>query len=306
MANQNTIKTNGLSIVLGTFNRKHFLKLTIKSIRNELKTASFPHEIIVIDGGSTDGTLQWLTQQKDIIIIIQYNRGTWKGKIIERKSWGYFMNLGFFCAQGKYICMLSDDCLVIPGAIINGYNLFNEKTGNNEKIGAISFYWRNWPEKKTYMIPSTTNQKILFNHGIFLKAALKEVGYIDEEQFFFYYADSDLCLKIWQAGYSIIESTNSYIEHYAHANMTVREGNIEKLQLDYISFINKWKDYLDIDSLSKDSLCYYWIEKEYDDPKRTVEQFNRLRLFNLKENILRFINHKRRQVFLKLKKKKNF
>ena len=90
-----------ISVVIATYNRYHFLRHAIFSVRKEL--TCIPHEIIVIDGGSTDGTLKWLPFQKDIISIIQNNRGTWKGSHIERRSWGYFINLGFKCAQGKYL-----------------------------------------------------------------------------------------------------------------------------------------------------------------------------------------------------------
>ncbi|MFC1894776.1 glycosyltransferase [Candidatus Dependentiae bacterium] len=41
-----------ISVVLGSYNGFDFLKLAINSIRNELQ--NFSHEIIVVDGGSTD------------------------------------------------------------------------------------------------------------------------------------------------------------------------------------------------------------------------------------------------------------
>ena len=94
------LRNNGISFVIGSYNRKKFLKATIKSILNEMNDTSINYEIIIVDGGSTDGSISWLSKQKNIILILQHNRGIWQGKRIERKSWGYFMNLGFKSAQG--------------------------------------------------------------------------------------------------------------------------------------------------------------------------------------------------------------
>lgn len=230
---------NKISVVLGSYNRLNFLNLTIQSIREEL--TDFDHEIIVVDGGSDDGTLQWLLDQKDIITIVQHNRGEWLNKKIERKSWGYFMNLGFKCAQGKYVCMLSDDCLVVPGAIKNGYNLFEEELKKDKKIGAIVFYWRNWSQEDVYHINYTLDDKLYVNHGMYLNQALNDVDYIDEENFFFYNGDGDLCLKMWQKRYEVIESSNSFIEHYPHANINVRKSNYITYKKDLNNYLKKWE-----------------------------------------------------------------
>ena len=72
-----------VSIVLGSYNRLNFIKLTIDSIRRE--TQNLSHEIIVVDGGSDDGTMQWLACQKDVITIIQHNRGN---------GWEKMLNVG--------------------------------------------------------------------------------------------------------------------------------------------------------------------------------------------------------------------
>ena len=215
-----------ISVVLGSYNRRQFIELTIDSIRKELRNIT--HEIIVVDGGSSDGAIQWLTEQKDIITIVQHNRGTWKGKEIKRRSWGYFMNLGFKCAQGKYICMLSDDCLVIPGAIINGYNHAETELANGRKIGGIAFYFREWSKRQEFFVGCTLANKMYVNHGLYLRTALEQVGFLDEETYFFYNGDGDVCLKMWHQGYEIIDSPNSYIEHYPHANITVRSTNYKK------------------------------------------------------------------------------
>ena len=70
-----------LSIVLGTYNRVSFLKIAIDSIRAELNRFNLTSEVIVVDGGSNDGTTGWLAKQRDIVSIIQHNRGTWKGSL---------------------------------------------------------------------------------------------------------------------------------------------------------------------------------------------------------------------------------
>jgi GT2 family glycosyltransferase len=227
-----------ISIVIGSYNRIEFLRTTIDTLRSEVE--GIAHEIIVVDGGSTDGSYDWLLKQKDIITIVQHNRGEWRGKEIERKSWGYFMNLGFKIAQGKYICMLSDDCLVVPGAIKNGIKLFDSKISSKNKIGAIAFYWRNWPEQKEYWVGFSFGDKMFVNHGMYLRSAMEKVGFCNENDYFFYHADGDLCQKIWEAGYSVIDSPNSFIEHYSDANTEVRASNNKKQKLDWDTYNKKW------------------------------------------------------------------
>jgi len=229
-----------LSVVLGSYKRKSFLIHTINSIRKELKRLEFKTEIIVVDGGSDDGTINWLTKQKDIISIIQHNRGEWKGEKIDRRSWGYFMNLGFRAAEGKYICMLSDDCLVFQNAIFNAYHLFEEREKSGEKVGAIAFYFRNLPVENEFAVNFTIDNTMMINHGIFLKKALEDVDYIDDENFRFYHADDDLALKIKEKGYIITDSPHSFIDHFLHANIILREQVYETERDDFDSLINKW------------------------------------------------------------------
>ena len=261
----NDFKKTGVSVVLGTYNRLSFLKLTIASIRQELAALNCGSEIIIVDGGSTDGTLAWLAKQKDIITIIQHNRGVWRDKKIERHSWGYFMNLGFKCAQGKYICMLSDDCLVVPGAIKNGQELFEKKLTDGEKVGAIAFFWRNWPKQKKYNVGWSFN-RIFVNHGMYLRSVLEKINFIDEDHYFFYYADGDLSFRIWEAGYTCLPSPDSYIEHYAHANHLLRQTNFSKIEDGWDYFRSRWENFFSPTPLGE-------LEKDFVDPAKTVDKF---------------------------------
>ncbi|MRR34852.1 glycosyltransferase [bacterium] len=257
-----------ISIVIASYNRRDFLMRTIRSVREELKGIS--HEIIVVDGGSTDRTLDWLVKQKDIITIVQHNRGSWRGSPVGRRSWGYFMNLGFRCSQGKYVCMLSDDCLVVPGAILNGYRLFEQERSLGRKIGAVAFYWRNWPEQKQYRVGLTLGNNMFVNHGMYLSEALREAGYADEDTFMFYHADGDLCLKMLRNGYACIDSPESFVEHYSHANLDLRKSNMDVQKSDWERYLAKWEGIF-YDRDKKD--IGGWGTKEFHDSARTFTHF---------------------------------
>ena len=136
-----------VSVVIGSFNRRRLPRQTIESVRSELEGVEC--EILIVDGGSTDGTTKWLLNQRDVITIVQHNRGAWSGRPVQQRSWGYFMNLGFMAAHGKYVCMLSDDCLVVPDAIKNGLRLFEQKLEAGHKLGAVAFYFRDWPGEES-------------------------------------------------------------------------------------------------------------------------------------------------------------
>lgn len=261
---EESLKEPNVSIVLGSYNRYPFLKETIKSIRNN--GIEVPYEIIVIDGGSTDGSTNWLIKQPDIITIVQHNRVKIKEKFAMKRSWGYFMNLGFKSAKGKYILMISDDCLLLPNAVMNGYNLFERELENERKLGAIAFYWRNFPEQTKYKVGLTLGGKMFVNHGMYLQTALVDVGWINEDYYRFYHADGDLCLKMWQKGYEIIDSPDSYVEHTVHISKKVRRSNPNKE--DWEKYLERWNGiYYNPEKTNIGG----WIEKEYFDPNHTYK-----------------------------------
>jgi GT2 family glycosyltransferase len=254
------------SVVLGSYNRGRLLRHAIESVRDNGAFAR--HEIIVVDGGSTDGSLEWLVQQKDIVTIVQHNRGEFRGVPIERRSWGYFMNLGFKAAQGKYILMISDDCILLPGAIERGISRFEERL-KQRPVGGVAFYFRNWPEESEYYVQRTLGGRLMVNHGLFLREALEEIGWADEENYLFYKADGDLCLRLWQAGYEIIDAPGAFVEHYLDPQEHVRLQNNKTLEQDKKTYSARWKR-LALLSRAKENMGK--ITLTFDDPARTAER----------------------------------
>lgn len=114
-----------LSIIIPTYNRKWSLPQTLESCRNNHCNV----EIIVIDDGSNDGTVAWLSKQEDIVVLQQPHMG---------KCWA--VNKGFEIAKGKYVRFLDSDDAIESNAndeqfelaevsvadiVVSGYKSFN-------------------------------------------------------------------------------------------------------------------------------------------------------------------------------------
>lgn len=94
-----------VSVILPTYNREKFLKRSIESILNQTYTQ---FELIIIDDGSNDNSLQLIHQyaQKDNRIIVLANKKN-KGISISR-------NRAYKYAKGRYIMPMDSDDRALP------------------------------------------------------------------------------------------------------------------------------------------------------------------------------------------------
>ena len=205
-----------VSIVMGSLNRKHLLAHTIDSIRRNVRNISA--EIIVIDGGSTDGTCNWLSKQRDVLTIIQpnYKERQPDGSVSLAHSWGEFMNIAFKAAVAPWILMVSDDLILCKGAISNGLTDLNMRIKNGEKIGGGAIFYREYPRDIDYHVKLLQGKFVHINHGFFWKQALEEVGYAEEKIFNFYGSDADLTMRLNLAGWQTVPLSASHAEHLNH------------------------------------------------------------------------------------------
>jgi len=205
-----------ISIVMGSKNRKNLIKATIESIRNNGFNGNI--EIIVVDGGSTDGTCDWLAKQKDVFTIVQpnYSVVNESGIKVKAHSWGEFMNIGFKATHSDYICMVSDDLILAPGCLQKGYDEMRTRIGKGEKIGGGAFYFREYPRHDYYRIIKLVKGYVNINHGFYYKPAMEAVGWLDEKTFNFYNGDGDVAMRLNLAGWETICLSECYALHLVH------------------------------------------------------------------------------------------
>jgi len=85
-----------IGIVTPVFNSIRWIDLCVRSVRHALQGRKYEH--IVCDGGSTDGTLEYLQQQKDIRLIPGPDRGMYDA-----------LNKGMAAARGRILGHLNAD-----------------------------------------------------------------------------------------------------------------------------------------------------------------------------------------------------
>lgn len=96
-----------LSIVSGTYNRIASLQRMMTSVREQLHRG-LPYEFVIVDGGSTDGTLDWLREQNDVRLI---EHGELRGAI------NAFCE-GAEAARGDYVLLANDDVVFFPYSVL--------------------------------------------------------------------------------------------------------------------------------------------------------------------------------------------
>ena len=111
-----------VTIVTPSFNQGRFIRETIESVLSQDYT---PVEYLVMDGGSTDETVDVLTSYDD--------RFYWVSE--KDKGQTHAINKGWRKARGKYLAWLNSDDIYLPGAVSKAVSFLEEHSETGAAYG---------------------------------------------------------------------------------------------------------------------------------------------------------------------------
>lgn len=235
------------SFIILSYNLLDYTRLCIESIRDTVPKSA--REIIVVDNASEDGSVEWLRQQEDIILVEnKENTGFPKG-----------CNQGVCAANpDNDIFLLNNDTVMVDNALFwLRMGLYeNEQVGTT---GSVSNYCGNMQQvtehirdvDKLQIYGKLNNipmeypyEEKLFLIGFALlikRKVFDEVGFLDERFTPGNYEDNDYGMRVLQAGYKNILCKNSFIIHFGSKSFKKEmKTYIDALATNVNKFKEKW------------------------------------------------------------------
>lgn len=201
-----------LSIVLGTLNRLSYLIDAIGSLPVAAGSLWYDTETIVVDGGSTDLTLEWLRRHTAIKTIEQ---GEALGAVAA-------FNAGFAAARGEYVAAFNDDAVYLNNAL----ELACHYLDTNPTCGQVAIPYRE-PGGELHtqeMWLGRHRIKVLYaNFSVTRRWLGEQVGWWGD--YVQYAGDNELSANIWLQGYSVDELPDGEIMHLAAQDSTRRPND---------------------------------------------------------------------------------
>ncbi|MEA3286211.1 MAG: glycosyltransferase [Candidatus Marinimicrobia bacterium] len=241
-----------VSIIMLTWNALDYTRKCVRSIEEH---TDYPHEIIFVDNGSTDGTrkyLKRLVKDKPNYKLIENS---------ENKGFAAGNNQGVDFASGKYVLLLNNDVLVADGWLSHLVSALER----DEKIGMVGPITNHISGRQMITdIPyqddlgyheyaggvlaqnphKITPRRRIAGFAVLLEKTLyQEVDGLDESFGSGNFEDDDLCLKVRAGGYAIMVHEGVFIHHYG--SQTFKANQIDysaSLKAKGSVFTRKWPD----------------------------------------------------------------
>jgi GT2 family glycosyltransferase len=218
--------TPRISVITVTFNAIKFLQGFIESllVTNQLGVEL---EVVVVDNGSTDGTLELIRDHYPDIKLLQN----------DENNYARALNLGIEQSEGEFVLISNNDATVDPQWLQGFIEVFqlDEKIGavqskiffsENQLINSVGveevdhFYFRDigFEEEDSERYATPVERKYVTGGSVMLRReCLEDVGPWDEE-FIMFMEDVDYSVRCRDKGWKLWYSPTSILYHQYHGS----------------------------------------------------------------------------------------
>ncbi|MFC2170384.1 glycosyltransferase [Calditrichota bacterium] len=240
-----------VSIVIPSYNQADY---TVECVKSVIENTRQPYEIIVVDNGSEDDSVENLSKLGYVSLNIITNK--------ENRGFGPACNQGIKAAKGRYIVLLNNDTLVEKGWI-EGMISAAEKNEMVGIVGPMSNYvshisqfdgiarYKNNRQLKEYannIRQSRAGQAEVVRTLVFFCVMIKRevfdsIGLFDETFAVGNYEDSDFCLRALQAEWLLVVAKDVFIHHFGSRTFYAKKESAEhheRMVKNGQKFFTKW------------------------------------------------------------------
>ena len=218
-----------LSIVIVSYNTREILKSCLESLKEGVTELEGDWEVIIVDNGSTDGSVRYLKSQNLKLRLI-----------LNKKNLGFAkaVNQGIKKAAGKNLLLLNSDIIckksaitklvkfaekkeslgLVGGGLVNPDGSSQASVSNLPSlVGAVREFWFGQRGRFEKYLPKT--KKTIKVEGVVGAVMLipdktiKEVGLFDE-RYFMYFEDLDFCRRLKNRGLKVYYHPSARFIHY--------------------------------------------------------------------------------------------
>lgn len=233
------------SIVLVTWNQLAYTRQCVESLRFRTDES---YELIVVDNGSTDGTVEYFQSQADVTLIANP----------DNRGFPAAVNQGLRVARGQQVLLLNNDTLLTTGWLrrmldalrsdpqIGLVGPVSNSVSGPQQVpvryrdlsGLDGFAW-NWGQQHDGQI--TDLDRLVGFCLLISRGCLDQVGELDEQFGLGNFEDDDYCRRARAAGFRTVVAVDAFVHHFGHRSFAASDVDFGALlQENQRKFEEKW------------------------------------------------------------------
>jgi GT2 family glycosyltransferase/glycosyltransferase involved in cell wall biosynthesis len=226
--------TECCSIVVLNWNGRHLLEESLPALEEAVRSTGKPHEILVVDNGSEDGSLEWIRERFPGVSVLA---------LPENLGFGEGNNRGVRAARHDCVVLLNNDMIVTPdflSSLLEGLrdpSVFavssqivfpegkrREETGNTQLSFKLGYpHFSHDPVEQYHY--SRRYLPVLWAGGgasAFDRRKFLDLGGFSPLFSPCYFEDTDLSARAWRRGWKVLFAVESVVLHKHRSSSSAR------------------------------------------------------------------------------------